>query len=136
VLLTLHSNYDGSVTSHPLIRLFAPLSTTSWRIFSHLQYMDWGGTHSDESSIIVLLLIHCDDDDLINMNVRQYNYIVFFNVTVVEFIMVLFLSSDPYYIIFDDITIFFSIQYWYINLFITNLFVAIRLIITILTAWC
>ena len=68
--------------------------------------MDWGGTHSDESSIIVLLLIHCDDDDLIIMNVRQYNYIVFFNVTVVEFIMVLFLSSDPYSIIFDDITIF------------------------------
>ena len=26
--------------------------------------MDWGRTHSDESSIIVLLFIYCDDDDL------------------------------------------------------------------------
>ena len=26
----------------------------SWTILSFLQYMDWGGTHSDESSIIIL----------------------------------------------------------------------------------
>ena len=71
-----------------------------------------------------------EDDDIIIMYNHQYDYIVFSNVPVVEFIIVLLLSSDPYSIILDNITIFLH-PFWYIRWYITTQIVLIRIIIII-----
>ena len=63
-----------------------------------------------------------DDDDIIIMYDHQYDYIVFFNIPMVEFIMVLLLSPDPYSIILDVIPIFLH-PFWYIWWYITTLLV-------------